>query len=89
VELVEATSDLDLNRALLDALRRWRFSPAMREGRPVASTVSRSSFRFFSLSALPQDKARRTLVDSSTGALDDDASKGWAQLSPSPACAIR
>ena len=39
VELVEATSDPDLNRALLDALRRWRFSPAMREGRPVASTV--------------------------------------------------
>ena len=39
MELVEATSDPDLNRALLDALRRWRFSPAMREGRPVASTV--------------------------------------------------
>jgi periplasmic protein TonB len=39
VELIEATGDPDLNRALLDALRRWRFFPAMREGKPVASTV--------------------------------------------------
>jgi protein TonB len=39
VELVEPTGDPDLNRALLEALRRWRFFPAMQAGKPVASTV--------------------------------------------------
>ena len=39
VLLVEPTSDPDLNRALLDTLRRWRFFPAMQDGRPVASSV--------------------------------------------------
>ena len=39
VELIEPTSDPDLNRALLDSLKRWRFFPAMQTGKPVASTV--------------------------------------------------
>ena len=39
MELVQPTSDPGLNAALLDSLKRWRFFPAMREGKPVASTV--------------------------------------------------
>ncbi|HXJ77908.1 MAG TPA: energy transducer TonB [Candidatus Methylomirabilis sp.] len=39
VELVEPTSDPDLNRALVDSLKRWRFFPGMEDGKPVASTV--------------------------------------------------
>ena len=39
VELTEPTPDPELNRALLDSLRRWRFFPAMRNGRPAASTI--------------------------------------------------
>jgi len=39
VELVEPTSDPDLNRALLESLRRWRFFPATQAGRPIASTI--------------------------------------------------
>lgn len=39
VDLVEPTSDPDLNRALIDSLKRWRFFPAMQDGKPVASTV--------------------------------------------------
>jgi protein TonB len=39
VELVEPTSDPDLNRALLESLRRWRFFPAMQAGKPVTSTL--------------------------------------------------
>jgi periplasmic protein TonB len=39
VELVEPTPDPDLNRALLESLRRWRFFPATRAGRPIASTI--------------------------------------------------
>jgi protein TonB len=39
VELVEPTSDPDLNRALLESLKRWRFFPATQAGRPVASTI--------------------------------------------------
>jgi protein TonB len=39
VELIEPTSDPELNHALLDALRRWRFFPGMQDGKPVASTV--------------------------------------------------
>jgi protein TonB len=39
VELIEPTSDPDLNRALLESLRRWRFFPAMQAGKPVASTL--------------------------------------------------
>lgn len=39
VDLIEPTSDPDLNRALLDSLKRWRFFPAMQDGKPVASSV--------------------------------------------------
>ena len=39
VELIEPTSDPELNRALLDSLKRWRFFPAMQNGKPVASSV--------------------------------------------------
>src|SRR6266404_4352117 len=39
VELTRPTSDPDLNRALLETLKRWRFFPAMQAGKPVASTI--------------------------------------------------
>jgi periplasmic protein TonB len=39
VELVQPTPDAALNRALLDALKKWRFFPAMDAGKPVASTL--------------------------------------------------
>ena len=39
VELVEPTSDPDLNRALLVWLRRFRFFPGMQDGKPIVSTV--------------------------------------------------
>jgi protein TonB len=39
VELTEPTADSDLNRALLESLSRWRFFPAMQDGKPAASTV--------------------------------------------------
>ena len=39
VELIEPTSDPDLNRTLLESLKRWRFLPGMQDGKPVASTV--------------------------------------------------
>jgi protein TonB len=39
VELIEPTSDPDLNRTLLESLKRWRFFPSMQDGKPVASTV--------------------------------------------------
>lgn len=39
VELTGPTADSDLNRALLESLRRWRFFPAMQDGKPVASAV--------------------------------------------------
>ena len=39
VALIEPTSDPDLNRALLDSLRRWKFFPAMQDGKPVASKI--------------------------------------------------
>jgi protein TonB len=38
VELVKPTQNPRLNRILLDTLKRWRFSPALRNGQPVAST---------------------------------------------------
>lgn len=37
--LEEATPDPRINRILLDAFRRWRFFPALQEGRPTASTL--------------------------------------------------
>jgi protein TonB len=39
VELTQPTSDPELNAALLESLKRWRFFPAMQDGKPVASTV--------------------------------------------------
>jgi len=39
VELVQPTSNLELNRALLETLKRWRFFPAMQDGTAVASTI--------------------------------------------------
>jgi len=39
VELVQPTSNLELNRALLETLKRWRFFPAMHDGKAVASTI--------------------------------------------------
>jgi protein TonB len=39
VTLIEPTSDPDLNRALLDSLKRWKFFPAMQDGKPVASNI--------------------------------------------------
>ncbi|MBB5422508.1 energy transducer TonB [Paraburkholderia atlantica] len=38
VELIQATPNPRLNQLLLDTLRRWRFFPALRDGRPVEST---------------------------------------------------
>ena len=39
VELVEPTPDPTLNAALLETLKRWRFFPAMENGKAVASTI--------------------------------------------------
>jgi protein TonB len=39
VELVQPTSNAELNRSLLETLKRWRFFPAMQKGRAVASTI--------------------------------------------------
>jgi len=38
VELVRPTQNPRLNQLLLEALRKWRFFPAMKDGRPVASS---------------------------------------------------
>ncbi|WP_244196063.1 energy transducer TonB [Paraburkholderia susongensis] len=38
VELIKATPNPRLNQLLLETLRRWRFFPALRDGRPVEST---------------------------------------------------
>ncbi len=39
VELIEPTPDPGLNRALLETLKKWRFFPAMEDGKPVASSI--------------------------------------------------
>jgi periplasmic protein TonB len=39
VELLQATTDPRLNTALTSALQKWRFFPAMDNGRPIASTI--------------------------------------------------
>jgi len=39
VELVQGTFDPQLNRALTDTLKTWRFFPALENGKPVASTL--------------------------------------------------
>jgi len=38
VELAKPTPNPRLNRILLDSLKKWRFIPAMKNGKPVAST---------------------------------------------------
>ena len=37
VEMTKATPNLRLNRLLLETLKNWRFFPAVREGKPIAS----------------------------------------------------
>jgi protein TonB len=39
MELIQPTPDAALNRALTETLAKWRFFPAMDQGRPVASTI--------------------------------------------------
>ena len=39
VTLLQATADPRLNAALMFALQKWRFFPAMDNGRPIASTI--------------------------------------------------
>lgn len=41
VELIKPTQNPRLNRVLLETLRTWRFSPAMQDGKPVASVENR------------------------------------------------
>lgn len=38
VDLIKPTSNPRLNRLLLDTLKNWRFFPAMKDGKPVATT---------------------------------------------------
>ncbi len=38
VELARPTPNPRLNRILLDSLKKWRFMPAIRDGKPVATT---------------------------------------------------
>lgn len=40
VEVASSSGSRDLDRAATSAARRWRFRPAMRDGRPVAGTVT-------------------------------------------------
>ncbi len=39
VEVVQRSGDRDLDRAALNAVRKWRFEPALRNGKAVSSTV--------------------------------------------------
>ena len=39
MEVAESSGDRFLDRAAMEAVRRWRFKPAMRNGQPVAATV--------------------------------------------------
>lgn len=39
VDLIQSSHSRDLDRAASDAVRRWRFRPAMREGRAAAASV--------------------------------------------------
>lgn len=39
IDLVEGSGSRDLDRAAVEAVRRWRFAPATRNGQPVESSV--------------------------------------------------
>ena len=39
MELAEGSGNRDLDRAAMEAVRRWRFQPATRNGQPVTATV--------------------------------------------------
>lgn len=39
IDIIERTGSRSLDRAAVDAVRRWRFAPAVRDGQPVAGTV--------------------------------------------------
>lgn len=39
VELIEPTPEPSLNRAILETLKKWRFFPALENGKPVAATI--------------------------------------------------
>jgi protein TonB len=39
LDLTQASGNRDLDRAALEAVRRWRFQPAIRNGQPVAADV--------------------------------------------------
>jgi protein TonB len=39
VTLLQVTADPQLNTALMSALQKWRFFPAMDNGQPIASTI--------------------------------------------------
>jgi protein TonB len=42
VELLQATDVPKINLAIIDALRKWRFAPALKNGVPIKSTVDLS-----------------------------------------------
>ncbi len=39
IALAEGSGNRDLDRAAMEAVRRWKFKPALRNGQPVAATV--------------------------------------------------
>ncbi|MEO6226395.1 MAG: TonB family protein [Thermomonas sp.] len=39
MELATSSGDRNLDRAAMEAVRRWRFQPAMRNGQPISATV--------------------------------------------------
>ena len=39
LEVAESSGNRHLDRAAMEAVRRWRFSPAMRNGQPVSAQV--------------------------------------------------
>ena len=39
MDVAQSSGDRFLDRAAMEAVRRWRFTPAMRDGEPVSATV--------------------------------------------------
>jgi len=39
LDLAQSSGNRDIDRAALEAVRRWRFQPAQRNGQPVSATV--------------------------------------------------